>query len=43
MQKDDFQDRLKEQRQRHETEYNKLVDELELLKIEQADKLEAAQ
>lgn len=40
MQKNDFQERLKEQRERHEVEYNKLVDELEILKIEHAEKLE---
>lgn len=40
MQKNDFQERLKEQRERQEVEYNKLVDELEILKIEHAEKLE---
>lgn len=40
-QKQDFQERLKEQRERHDTEYNKVVDELELLKIESEERLDA--
>ena len=41
-QKTDFQERLQEQRDRHEVEYNKVVDELELLKIESEERLDAA-
>lgn len=30
LQKDDFQERLKEQRERYQNEYNKMIDDMEL-------------
>ena len=37
MQRDDFQERLQEQRRRSDEEYSKLQEELEVLKIESSE------
>ena len=39
----DFQERLKEQRERYQDEYNKMIDDMEFQKLEQQDQVRDSQ